>query len=179
MKTKLIPILKISKIENKLGVTLKRHDVTLGLDTASKTGYCIAKTDEDKLMLSVGFINIKSKDRNFKYTQIIKHLRNLIKQEYKVVIEDTYYSRNVWAFKMITFIGAMAFTLATLKKCEKIELIVASSARKRIGLKGNAKKPELVKAINELLGMNLENNDIVDAIILALNGLCDEEKKLI
>ena len=55
--------LSIKTIEKKLALNLNRNIKCLGLDTASKTGYCIAQTGQKYLTLNVGAINIKSKDK--------------------------------------------------------------------------------------------------------------------
>ena len=51
-------IWSIDKIEKRFEIALKRNATVLGLDTASRSGYCIAKTDKKKLILEIGFINI-------------------------------------------------------------------------------------------------------------------------
>jgi len=175
--TKEIKTLQLDKVEKNLGYKLLRNTKVLGLDTASKTGYAILTTNGKTLKINVGFIDVKSSDIYYKYDEIIKYFRKLIDNSYNsIIVEDTFYSFNAWTFKMLTRIGSFAYVIAKENECKDIRLITASHARKEIGLKGNAKKPELVLEINRILELEIKTNDITDAIILALNGLIDKGK---
>lgn len=167
--------IKISEIEKKLGKKLRKRTKVLGLDTASKTGYAILETTDKYMTIDVGIIAVKSKDMYFKYDRIIDYLKKLINDnKYRIIIEDTFFSRNAKTLKMLTRIGAFGYLLAKEIGCKNIRFIMASLARKTVGFKGNAKKIELVDKVNKLLGTELKTHDITDAIILALNGLIKE-----
>ena len=75
----------LKKVESRFGIILKRNATVLGVDTASKSGYCIAKTDEKKLILEIGFVNIdvskiKNKDEKHQllYGAVYDTFSNLI-----------------------------------------------------------------------------------------------------
>jgi len=172
----------LDKIENSLGVCFTRNLVSLGLDTASKTGYCISRTDEHKLSLEVGFIDIdvsKIKDKiernTVRYDAIYKHLRDIIKSEYLVVIEDVFYSCNPQTLILLARIGAIAYIICKIKKVKNIIWKTAVQARKSLGLPCNKKKVIVQQNFCEKTGITLTNEDEIDAIILALNGLLDHE----
>jgi len=169
--------IKIEKLEKELGKKIRRRVIVLGLDTASTTGYAIIKVNDKYIyIMETGLIKAKEKTARLRYNKIIDILSNLIKNNYEVVIEDTFYNArfgNAWMFKMISRIGAFAYTIAYLKRCKKIKFLLASKARKNLGLKGNARKKELIKQINKLLGTDFKDDNVVDAMILALNGVLE------
>jgi Holliday junction resolvasome RuvABC endonuclease subunit len=172
----------INKVENRFKIALRRNSDALGLDTASKTGYCIAKTDSKKLVLNVGFIDVdvsKVKDKyernQIRYNVICEAFMNLIDSKLEaIVVEDVYYSGNPLTLILLARIGAIAFTLAKVKKLNRIIWKSAVQARKLLGLKCNAKKELVQKQFCKMLDTTLQNEDVVDAIILALVGLMEE-----
>jgi len=172
----------IDKIENSLGVCFSRNAKVLGLDTASKTGYCVARTDGHKLVIEVGFIDIdvsKIKDKTerntVRYDAIYKYLKDIIKSEYLVVIEDVFYSCNPYTLILLARIGAIAYCVCKFKKVKNVIWKTAVQARKALGLPCNKKKVIVQQEFSEKTGIELSNEDEIDAIILALNGLIDNE----
>ena len=171
----------IDTIENTFAVKLKRNCVVIGLDTASKSGVCIAKTDKKNVSLSISFINVdvsKIKDKQQKnelrYSVILEKLQEIITNQEVVVIEDVFYSRNPRTLILLARIGAIAYTLAKVKKIKTITWLTAVQARKALGLPCNKKKVVVQTAFCEKLGLeNVMNEDEIDAIILALNGLIE------
>ena len=170
--------LKIKYIEKKLGIKLRKNSVSLGLDTATKTGYCIARTNKVTINFDTGYINLNMreiKDRKLRnelrYEEIYKRFKDLIKTEYVVVVEDVFFGRNPQTLILLSRIGAIAWTIAKGKKCKKIIWKTAVQARKALGLPCNKKKIVVMEAMNKVLKTKIENDDIVDSIILALIGL--------
>jgi len=162
----------IKKIENTFGLTLyKRKGMTvLGLDTASTTGYALIRISHNQtLRIETNSIKVKGNRDEDKYNLYIDVFSQLIKPHYKVIVEDTFMGVNARGFKQITRIGGIAYTIAKLKGCD-VRFLMATQARKRLGLKGNAKKKDLQKLICDLLEVEI-SHDETDAVILALNGL--------
>lgn len=159
----------ITEFEKKIGRPLKRNITVLGLDTATKTGWTLLKTTKKKITFKYGTFKVNVKDTNFKYNEIIDIFQELIKPEYKVVIEDTFYRFNPAMFRLISRIGGIAYTIAHLKKCE-VNYIFATSARKLLGLKGNGKKEDVQAEFLRMTDIKEVDNDIVDSCILALTG---------
>ncbi len=162
--------MKIKTIEKKLNIKIKKNVKVLGIDTASRTGWCILTTSDTHIKKEVGFIKVSSKNRYFKYNELVELFYNIIKPGYHVVIEDTFFRFNPAMFKMISRIGAIAYTIAHLKGCD-VEYLMATSARKRLGLPSNKKKKEVHEAFIKLIKTKVTDEDIIDAEILALNGL--------
>ncbi len=170
--------LKIKYIEKKLGIKLRKNSVSLGLDTATKTGYCIARTNTVTINFNVGYINLNMKEikdrvlRNeLRYEELYRRFRELIKTEYIVVIEDVFYRRNPQSLILLARIGAIAWTISKEKKCKRILWKTAVQARKALGLPCNKKKIVVMEAMNKVLKTKIENNDIIDSIVLAIGGL--------
>ena len=173
--------LKIKYIEKKLGIKLRKNAVSLGLDTATKTGYCIARTNKVSIDFDIGYINLNMKEikdrelRNeLRYEEIYVRFKQLIKTEYIVVVEDVYFGRNAQTLILLSRIGAIAWTLAKIKRCPKIIWKTAVQARKALGLPCNKKKIVVMEAMNKVLKTKIENDDIIDSIVLAIGGLINE-----
>lgn len=171
---------KIEKIFNKKVIPFI---TVLGLDTATRTGWCRITTDPDYVNMDYAIIHIDTTDRYFKYNEIIQMFSNLVRTKERVIIEDTYLkifkiknrtimSSNPKTFRLISRIGAIAYTLAYLNKCN-VEFLMASTARKNLGFKGNQKKKLFHKEFLKKLNIKVEDEDIVDAITLALNGILE------
>lgn len=173
--------LKIKDIEKKFKVLLKRNTIALGLDTATKTGYCISRTDEIYLYLDIGFINLDIKgitDREMKnalrYEELFNRFKSLIKKEYILVVEDVFFGRNAQTLILLSRIGAIAWTIGRFKNCQEIIWRTAVQARKVLGLPCNQKKEVVAKRVNKILKTKLTNPDEIDAIVLAIGGLINE-----
>lgn len=168
----------IKKLEKAFNITLKKNCIVLGLDTATKTGYCIAKTNKTHVSFDIGFINLdvkEIKDKSLKnairYEELYKHFLNLIRKEYEVVVEDVYFGRNAQTLILLARIGAVAWTLARIKECKKITWRTAVQARKLLGLACNKKKEIVADELNKKLKSTLTNPDEIDALVLAIGGL--------
>jgi len=166
--------LNIKDLEKSLHKKLKRDTVVLGIDTASTTGWAILSTEKNLLYIDYGVIKINTKDRYFKYNEIINIFSNLIKEEYDVIVEDTFFRFNPKMYRMISRIGAIAYTIAYLRGCN-VKYIGPSTARKNLGIKGNAKKIDAHAHFHSMTGLNFVNADVTDALILSFNGLLVEE----
>jgi Holliday junction resolvasome RuvABC endonuclease subunit len=172
--------LKIKTLEAIFGIKIKKNVEVLGLDTASKTGICLAKSDNKVVDFSINFINVDVKgisDRQLRnqirYEEIYKAFKNIIKVDNIVVIEDVFHSFNAQTTILLSRIGAIAWTLAKEKGCSNILWRTATQARKALGLPCNKKKKIVMETVNELLGTDIDNSDEIDAIVLALNGLIE------
>ena len=146
----------------------------LGVDTASRTGWCRAETTIDQIKLDYGFIDIESKDKYFKYNHYIEIFRSLINVDI-LVIEESFYGQNAKTFQMLSRLGGFVYAVAHINNQKHKRFLLATSARKFLGLKGNSKKAEVQKEFCKKLNLKLEDEDIIDAIILAFNGILKGE----
>lgn len=166
--------ISISKLEKQLGKLVKQNTTVLGFDTASRSGWCKIVTTDKEVKLDYGFIDIDSKDRNFKFNQMIEIFPNLIKGCDKVVIEDVFLKFNVMVHSFLSRIGMIVYVISHQLGIKEKDFIWATTARKNIGLKGNAKKEEIHKEFTEKFDIKINDPDIMDAIVLALNGVIQE-----
>lgn len=165
--------LPIKLLEKKIG-KINRNIQVLGVDTASRTGWCIIKVNSNNLDINYGVFKIESKDLHFKFNKIIEHFDDLIKPEYKVILEDTFLGMkffNPAMFKYLSKLGGILYTICKYKKVEDVSFLMACSARKRVGIKGNCKKADVHQFVNNILGVNIDDEDVSDAVVLALNGI--------
>jgi len=159
------------QLEKILKKKIKSNQKVLGLDTASKTGWCKIIVNEKEAIIDYGFINIDTQDQYYKYYFFIETFKKIITSDLnKIIIEDTFYKFNPKMFRLISRIGAMAYTIAHLQKVNAYYLL-ASSARKNLDIKGNCKKEEVAEYLRNMFNLKINNDDIGDAIVLALNAL--------
>ncbi len=91
-----------------------------------------------------------------------------------VVVEDIYCAY-VQAHKILGRLqGAMIFVWWKMKFRAPF-IYSTTSARANIGIKGNAKKKDVMKAINKMLKLKITNDNEADAIVLALNYFKEQE----
>jgi Holliday junction resolvasome RuvABC endonuclease subunit len=165
--------LSLKTLEKRIG-KIKKNVQILGVDTASRTGWCLIKTDSKDVTFDFGVFHIDSKDVTFKFNKIIETFDNIIKPEYKVILEDTFLGMkfmNPYMFKYLSKLGGLLYAVCKYKKVEDVSFLMACSARKTVGIKGNCKKAEVHKFVNRILGVNIEDEDVSDAVVLALNGV--------
>lgn len=172
----------IDKVEDRFKIKIRRNATCLGLDTASKTGVCEARTDEENIYLSIGFINIdvskiadKAQKNELRYNMFYEKLNEIIKEQDIVVIEDVFFGRNVQSLILLSRIGAISYCIAKVKKIKRIQWHTAVQARKKLGLPCNKKK-EVVHAefCKRLRLKKVTNEDEVDSILLSIVGLLEE-----
>lgn len=172
--------IKIKDLEKRLERRIKRNIISLGIDPASRTGWCSAITDKDTVIFDYGFIDVKSKDVFFKYNQLINYFTDLFSIfkskdcEKIVVIEDVFFGKNINTLKMLARIGMIAYVLSHQKNLPRT-YILASTARSSLGFKGTSKKPEVHYEIKNKLKIDLNDEDATDALILSLIGIVEEK----
>jgi len=166
-------VIKNKKLEKAFNKRIIPGITCLGIDAASRTGWCKIETDLNHIKLDYAFIDIKSKDRIFKYNQYLQ-IFNSFPLVDRVIIEESYYSRNVKGFQMLSRLSGIIYAVLRLRKVEDISFILASTARKNLGLKGTRKKEIVHKEFSEKLETKLKDPDVIDAFILALNGILED-----
>lgn len=163
--------IKIKDLEKQLGKRIRQNTKVVGLDTASRTGWCEITTSKTEAIINWGFIKIDSKDQYVKYNQLIEIFQKLIKEwNCPIVIEDVFFGRNVNTLKVLARLGMIAYVLAKLGNLPT-NFILASTARAKLGFNGIAKKAFVHNQIQTKLKISLEDEDIVDAFVLSLTGI--------
>lgn len=183
-------MIKIKKtlLESFTNKVCSKKIVSLGVDTASRTGWAIAELKDDYVEVDYGFINAKNVTSDVKYTMLINFfidLVNKLKKDTKknskepfVVIEDVFFGKSINVVKILSRIGMIVYVACELAGINKT-FIYPSSSRSYLNLKCKAKKEAVHKEIVEKLKIDLDDEDIVDAIILSLNGLLEEKQGIL
>ena len=164
--------IETKKIEEAFNMKVVPNITSLGVDTASRTGWCKIFTTKDNLSFDYGFIDVESKDKYFKYNQFIDLFSKMVNTD-KLVIEESFFGRNAKTFQMLSRLGGFVYAIAHLHGQQDKRFLLATSARKYLGFRGNAKKEIIQKEFIEKLDLKITDEDIIDAMILALNGVLE------
>lgn len=177
-------ITKINKktLEKAIGKKIITGISSFGVDTASRAGVARSHADKDWVYVDCFFVEIKTTDLFFKYDKMFEVFHNTFKEvadkpeNYKVVIEDTFFGKNVNVLKQITRLGMIVYISAKLAGINDISFIYPTSSRKNIGINSKLKKKEVHEALCKMLEIkDIDDSDIADAIILSINGLIKEK----
>lgn len=185
---------KIKDIEKRLGFKLKRNSYVLGVDTASITGLAILETDKKSLKVKTSTFKLpvvkKTEELSDKFVEklefMLRTIRDFKKTEFTkkkanetiLVLENSFMGVNVVTFGLLRMLAGIVFS-ELFDNFEEIKIIFPMSARKNIGFKSQLKrgvkrqekKKELIDFINNIFNTTIKDDNEIDAIILALNGL--------
>jgi Holliday junction resolvasome RuvABC endonuclease subunit len=152
----------------------------LGLDQGTVyTGYCVI---ENGNILTLGSIELKQ-DLNLN-TRIVTmcHDIDMLLRKFTpdhLCLEDIYYCPGRYAaFRALAMLRGALIWEYWLKKLTYPIIVSAVSARKHLGIKGNAKKMEIIEFLNKSLNLKLDNEHIADAIVVAKVGYDIANKNL-
>lgn len=164
----------IEELQNIIQKPIRRNCKSLGLDTATRTGWALITTNDKTMTIDYGFIHVDSKDQYVRLNEYVKQFTDLIKKDYRVIIEDSFFGGNALVLKFLAKLEGIAYAVAIINGVtEKPIMIGPSSARKFVGCKGNTKKPEVHQWIKDNLNIKLMDEDASDAVILAIVGVID------
>lgn len=167
--------IKTKDLEKKLGLKIYREAKAVGIDTASRSGWCKIECHDGETTIDYGFVNVKSKDVYFKYDEIIKIFQKLLDSwQCSVVVEDVYFGRSASTLKMLARIGMIVYVLSRLGGWP-VRFLLPSTARAGVGFNGTAKKDFVHAQIRDRLGIDFKDVDVIDAFVLALNGVVNKE----
>lgn len=185
---------KLKDIEKKLGFQLVRNTYVLGIDTASTTGLAILETDKKSLKIKTSTFKLpvvkKTDELSDRFVEklefMLRSIRDFKQTEFGckkatkavLVLENSFLGCNPVTFGLLRMLCGIIFA-ELFDYFERIKIIFPMSARKNIGFKSQLKKgskreekkKELINFINNIFGTDEKDDNIIDAIILALNGL--------
>lgn len=170
-----------SSLEQILNCKIENDIVCLGVDTASRTGWAILRTSEHMVTIDYGWIDIDTTNHNFKFDRMIQIFNELISKHRpnKIVIEDTFMRFNVNVVKLLSRLGMIVYVMGRLIGSNTKQYFVGpSKARCNIGLNGTCKKEQVHKEFIQKFGVDLKDEDIIDAVILSMNGVSEWPEKL-
>ena len=166
----------IEDIENKLDYKFKRNFTSIGIDTAQISGVCFLKTDNEYLYIDSLVLSFKTKYHKEIYETMVKTFDRLFKNEDLAIIEEVFVGFSRAGSVELAKYGAFAIA-DCIKKNIPYETISAVSARSKFKINsqkyGKGKSKLAVADFVHDLGINLKDNNAVDAFVLALCGLCE------
>lgn len=188
--------LPLKKLEKNLGFKLQKNVMCLGVDTASTTGLAVISTYKDKVVIDTYSFKLPSIPKKLadqmikaeKYEQAMDSALTLIR-DYKrekleekehaiLVLEQSFLSVNPETFGYLRSLQGI-FYAELYGLFDTIKIYLATTARKLVGFhsllprgtKTQDKKKEIMNWVSKKLGTKIEDDNIADAIILALAGL--------
>ena len=170
--------INIDKIEKATGYKVKRNFSCIGFDTAQRTGIAFIQTKKKVIQLDFIFLEFKDiKDTKKIYATMVKTFENLLRGEDKAIIEQVFVGFNRKGSVELARYGSFAIA-ECIKKDIDYDLVSAVSCRAKLKIdarkfgKGKAKK-SVAYWLKEKLNIELHDEDISDAICLALLGILE------
>jgi len=176
--------LLIKDLESKLGKRIKHNFSVIGWDTSSKCGVCFAKSNDKEVEFDWTFLEYDTSDHQKMYTQMYHDFGSLLSDEKLSIIEQVYVAFNPNVALLLARMGTLIMARCIEKKIP-FQFLSAISARANLGIKtkkdkdGNKipkghTKEVVANWLKEELGFEIDQNDIADALVLVLNGLCED-----
>ncbi len=176
--------LLIKDLESKLGKRIKHNFSVIGWDTSSKCGVCFAKSNDKEVEFDWTFLEYDTSDHQKMYTQMYHDFGSLLSDEKLSIIEQVYVAFNPNVALLLARMGTLIMARCIEKKIP-FQFLSAISARANLGIKtkkdkdGNKipkghTKEVVANWLKEEFGFEIDQNDIADALVLVLNGLCED-----
>lgn len=167
----------ITTVEKSLKVKLRRNAISFGVDTATVSGIAKIHTTDSKLIIETNILNMsKVADIKDRYELAYSYFNGVSwRTDWTVVVEDVFFGRNVKALIFMSRLGMICYACAMNADVRRIYFINASSARKNLGLPSKGIKQEVQKIFKDKTKIIVDEENVTDAIILALNGLLINE----
>jgi len=168
--------LKITELEKKLNYKIKKNFKAVGLDTAKRTGVAFITTDTKWVDIDFIFIEFNYENQKQMLTQMHREFKKIFSNENLAVVEEVFLGFNRAGSLHLAKMGTLAIGIC-IDKNIPFELIMASSARSKFGIDsrkfGKGKSKESVAHYLKGIGIEVDDNDISDAIVLGLLGICE------
>jgi len=176
--------LSIKDLELKLNKRIKRNTSVIGWDTSSKCGVCFGKSDDKFVEFDWTFLEYDTSDHQKMYSQMYHDFGSLLTDEKLSIIEQVFVSFNPNVALLLARMGSLIMAHCIAKKIP-FQFLSAVSARANLGIKtkidkhGNKipkghTKEVVANWLKEELNFTIDQNDIADALVLTLNGLCED-----
>lgn len=168
--------IELSKLQQKLGYPIKKNYKVIGFDTAEKCGIAFIKTDDKFAYFDWCYLEFEKHTEEELLTQMFHEFGKVVSDEDFAVIEQAFVGFSRAGSVILAKMGTMAVAQCVQKNIP-FKLILAVSARSKLKIntysygKGNSKKAVLDWCKN--LGIDISEDNCVDAIVLACLGICE------
>lgn len=169
--------LNILEIEKSLGVKIKRNFYSVGIDTAQVSGIVFLKSDEKEIIIDELVLSFKTANSKEIYNSMVKTFERIFEEGQFAVIEEVFVGFSRAGSVELAKYGSFAIS-ACIRKGIPYETISAVSARSKFKIdtrsagKGNT-KVAVGNWIKEKLKISYDDNNINDALVLALLGIIE------
>ena len=169
--------IKITDLEKRLGYKIKRNYKTIGFDTAKIAGVAFIKTDDTYVYLDWCYLEFEKKSEEDLLTQMYKEFGKMVTDEDFAIVEQVFLGFSRAGSLILAKMGTMAVAQCIEKEIP-FRLISAVSARSKFKIDarkyGKGKSKLAVKDwIQNTAKINIEEDNCVDALVLAFLGICD------
>lgn len=167
---------KILDLEKKLNKKIKKNLKVIGLDTAKITGVCFITTNSKTLSIDWCKLEFNYNNQKEMLKSMFREFGQLFDNEDLAIIEEVFVGFSRTGSIHLAKMGTLAIAQCLNKKID-FELILAKSARAKFFVldskKYKGRTKEAVGEYLETIGIKTNDNDVNDAIILALCGICE------
>ncbi|MHA1789184.1 MAG: crossover junction endodeoxyribonuclease RuvC [Candidatus Helarchaeota archaeon] len=169
--------IKIKELEKKLGYKIKKNFLCTGFDTAKRTGVCSIKTKKNYAYFDWFFVEFDNQSHKETLKQMYKEFKSILLDEDMAVVEEVFLGYNRAGSLQLAKMGTMVVANCVNKEID-FELVLAITARAKLKIdsrkfgKGNSKK-SVAYWLKNTLDIEVEDEDISDAIVLGLLGICE------
>ena len=183
--------IKLATVQAELEKDLPINKIVLGVDVSMhNTGLAVIRTTEDYLILDILHNIIVPKKVDLLtgvdlFLSQISEFKQIIAQKYKLdkmIIEDCFFLQNVKVVKTLARFGILIYDKMR-DITTKTEFMLPTRARNLTNFKKSSKeikgtklKKEIVAYVNNTLDINIKDDNLSDAIILALAGLVEKDE---
>lgn len=185
----------IEDIIDSVGNPIKKNTLCLGIDVAEiKTGLCLLRTDDKKLYIEGLYVlNAKRKKEALhemvdKYVHEAVNIREQVNKDSKsgpksriLIIEDCWFGKSVWTLKILAKFAVVVYLVFKKWATATPDPIQPVTARKLVGFKKDKTDSDTVKEqvhnyLVDELDVEIDDEDLADAFVLALAGLVEVEE---
>jgi len=170
--------IKIIDLEKKLNKKIKRNYKSIGFDTATHTGVGIIITDNEYATIDWALIHFEANTIQELYKQMYREFEKLIdKKSDCCIVEDVFLGMNPDTTIKLARFGGLVIAHA-INKDVHFETIGARSARSKLFKldykKYKGKTKQAVADYLKNIGIQIDDDNCADGIILALLGVIDK-----
>lgn len=175
--------ISIEKIEEITGYKVKKNIVSIGFDWATRAGISFIKTTDKYATIEYIFIEFKGNEPKEKYKLMVKTLENLLNNQDIAIIENVFVGFNRKGSLELAKYHAFAIS-ECIRKNVAYETIMAKDCRAKLGIKTTKKagygrgmaKKAVADYLKNNFGIELNDEDASDAVILGLLGILEGVK---
>jgi hypothetical protein len=169
--------LKIVDLEKVLGYKIKKNFKSIGIDTAQISGIVTLTSNEETVDVDYSVLSFKTKNHKEVYHSMVKTFEKIIDDKMYAIIESVFVGFSRAGSVELAKYGAFAISECVRKGID-YDTISAVSARSKFKIDtnklGKGKTKQSVGLwIKETLNVSFDDNNINDALILALIGICE------